>query len=155
RGGPAAVLCDDPKTPAVEDCTAAVRLAHDRAMAALESAYGEDRSRWQWGAAHAAHFPHALWSRVPVVRALFDLNLATDGDYFTLNRASPIIEDPTGTRFDDVHGASLRAIVDLAHPDLSLFQIAGGQSGNPVSVHYADLAHLWRDGRYLTMVGGG
>jgi len=31
--------------------------------------------------------------------------------------------------------------------------IAGGQSGNPVSAHYADFAPLWRDGQYVTMVG--
>ncbi len=155
RHGPAAALCDDPKTPAVEDCAAQVRQAHDRAMAILTSAYGADRSKWRWGDAHRAHFPNSFLSRIPGIGSWFDLDLATDGDNFTLNRATPRIEDETAARFDDIHGASLRAIFDLAHPDRSLFEVAGGQSGNPISVHYADFTRLWRDGRYVTMGGAG
>ena len=55
--------------------------------------------------------------------------------------------------FDDVHGASLRAIFDLSNLDRSRFVIAGGQCGNPLSAHYADFTLLWRDGQYVTMVG--
>ena len=68
--------------------------------------------------------------------------LPADGDNFTLNRASPRVEDSTGARFDDIHGASLRAIFDLADLDRSRFVIAGGQSGNPRLRHYADFAPL-------------
>jgi penicillin amidase len=63
------------------------------------------------------------------------------------------VEDATGARFDDIHGASLRAIFDLEALDRSRFVIAGGQSGNPVSGHYADFAPLWRDGQYAEMTG--
>ena len=41
----------------------------------------------------------------------------------------------------------------LAALDRSRFVIAGGQSGNPVSGHYADFAPLWRDGQYVEMAG--
>ena len=153
KGGPAAALCDDPKTPAIEDCAGDIRLAHEQAMAALTAAYGADRSRWRWGDAHRAHFPNALLSHIPLLAEWFDLALPADGDNYSLNRASPRVEDATGARFDDIHGASLRAIFDLAALDRSRFVIAGGQSGNPVSDHYADFAPLWRDGQYVTMVG--
>jgi penicillin amidase len=83
----------------------------------------------------------------------FDLALPADGDNYTLNRASPRVADATDARFDDIHGASLRAIFDLAALDRSRFVIAGGQSGNPVSGHYADFAPLWRDGQYVEMAG--
>ena len=153
KGGPASALCDDPKTPAIEDCAGDIRLAHEQAMAALTAAYGADRSRWRWGDAHRAHFPNPFLSHIPLLAGWFDLALPTDGDNFSLNRASPRVDDATGARFDDIHGASLRAIFDLANLDRSRFVICCGQSGNPVSDHYADFAPLWRDGQYVTMVG--
>jgi penicillin G amidase len=153
RGGPAAALCDDRSTPQVEDCTIAVQRAHDRAIARLTEALGPDRSAWRWGHLHRAHFPNPLLSRIPVIGYLLDPRVETDGDNFTVNRASPRVEDSTGARFDDIHGASLRVVFDLAQLDRSLFAVAGGQSGNPVSGHYADFIPLWRDGRYITMVG--
>ncbi len=153
KGGPSAVLCDDPTTPEIEDCATQVRRAHDRAIAILATAYGPDAGAWRWGDAHRARFPHLLLSRLPAIGPLFDLNVAAAGDYYTLDRAAPAVDDATGAVFDDVHGASLRVVVDLADPDRSLFQVAVGQSGNPVSPHYADFAPLWRDGRYVTMVG--
>jgi penicillin amidase len=152
-GKAAAGLCDDPKTPVVEDCASDIRLAYQRAIAKLTAAYGPDRAAWRWGNAHRAHFPNLLLSRIPMVSALFDLALPADGDNFTLNRASPRVNDPTGARFDDVHGASLRAIFDFSNLDRSRYVIAGGQCGNPLSAHYADFTLLWRDGQYVTMVG--
>jgi penicillin G amidase len=153
KGGPSAALCDDPATVVIEDCATQVRRAHDRAIAILTAAYGPDPGAWRWGDAHRARFPHLLLSRLPVIGPLFDLDVAAAGDYYTLDRAAPAVNDATGADFEDVHGASLRVVVDLADPDRSLFQLAVGQSGNPLSPHYADFAPLWRDGRYVTMVG--
>ncbi len=39
-----------------------------------------------------------------------------------------------------------RIVIDLADPDRSRYVVAGGQSGNPLSPHYADLFALWRRG---------
>ena len=54
-----------------------------------------------------------------------------------------------------VHGPGLRMILDFADLDRSRFIIAGGQSGNSLSPHYHDQVERWRDGRFLTIVGGG
>lgn len=153
RGGPASALCDDPGTPAIEDCLLRARQSHDLAIAALTKAYGADRTAWRWGSAHQAHFNHAFFSRVPGLKSLLDLALPVDGDNFTVNRASPEVLSGSGAVFDDIQGASLRAIFDLADLDRSRYVIAGGQSGNPVSTHYADLTGPWQDGRYVTIVG--
>jgi penicillin amidase len=152
-GGPASSLCDDPGTPAIEDCVLRARQAHDLAIRALTRAYGADKSAWRWGDAHRAHFDNPLFSRLPALAGLLDLNLPTDGDNFTVNRASPLVEDLSGYKFDDLHGASLRALFDLSDLSRSRFVIAGGQSGNPLSSHYADLTQPWRDGKYVTIVG--
>jgi penicillin amidase len=153
RGGPASALCDDPGTPAIEDCVLRAKQAHGIAIKALTRAYGADKSAWRWGNAHRAHFDNPLFSRLPVLANLLDLNLPTDGDNYTVNRASPRVNDLSGDNFDDLHGASLRALFDLSDLSRSRFVIAGGQSGNPVSGHYADLTPLWRDGKYVTIVG--
>ena len=130
-----------------------VKQAHDTAVKALTRAYGPDKSAWRWGNAHRAHFGNPVFSRVPVLGSLLDLDLPTDGDNYTVNRASPRVEDLSGDNFDDLHGASLRALFDLSDLSRSRFVIAGGQSGNPLSRHYADLTPLWRDGKYVTIVG--
>jgi len=153
RGGPASALCDDPGTPAIEDCVLRAKQSHDLAFGALAKAYGRDRTAWRWAQAHRAHFDHPLFSRLPGIAPLFDLDLPVDGDNYTVNRASPLVEDASGAAFDDLHGASLRALFDLADLSRSRFAIAGGQSGNPISSHYADFTRPWQDGRYVTIVG--
>jgi penicillin amidase len=52
--------------------------------------------------------------------------------------------------FLDRHGPTFRMIVDLAAPDRARFMIAPGQSGNPLSPHWGDLARPWRDVASLT-----
>ena len=42
--------------------------------------------------------------------------------------------------------ANHRTVIDLGDPERSRFVLAGGQSGNPLSPHYADLFELWRRG---------
>jgi len=37
-------------------------------------------------------------------------------------------------------------VVDLSDPDASRYVLAGGQSGNPLSPHYADLFETWQRG---------
>jgi penicillin amidase len=45
-------------------------------------------------------------------------------------------------------------IVDLSDIAATRFMIAPGQSGNPLSPHYADLMGRWREVGYLTLDGG-
>jgi penicillin amidase len=53
--------------------------------------------------------------------------------------------------FESIQGAGYRGIYDLSDPDSSLFIISTGQSGNPLSEHYDDLAEMWRRGQYVPM----
>jgi penicillin amidase len=41
----------------------------------------------------------------------------------------------------------------MANLDASLFVITPGQSGNPLSPHWGDLAPLWANGRSITLGG--
>ncbi|MGH6831329.1 MAG: penicillin acylase family protein, partial [Methylocella sp.] len=146
--------CDNIATPETETCAdqgqRALATAHDR----LTDAYGSNPANWRWGDAHRARFPHPLFDRIPVLRDFVHSPIATGGDNFTLNRGT-FQYDADRAEFRHVHGPGLRAIFDLADLNKSQFIIAGGQSGNPLSPHYGDLVRRWRDGAYLTIVGGG
>ena len=146
--------CDDAKTSPSQSCTALVRNAFIAATDKLAAAYGNDPGDWRWGDAHRARFGNPILSFIPLLPALLQSPIAADGDNFTVNRATPSV-DFDSVEYPDVHGAGLRAIFDLADLDRSRFIIAGGQSGNPLSSHYGDLIERWRDGKYVTLSGGG
>ncbi len=143
--------CEDPKRPGAETC--AIRLAQslDTALARLRRDYGADMTQWRWGRAHAALFDNPVLSRVPILGGWADAAIATSGGYDTLDRGPSTIRDerePFAQRF----GAGLRIITDLATPRDSQMMITPGQSGNPLSGHFADLLRPWRD--FLWLVPG-
>ncbi len=152
--GAASPFCDDSSTPAPESCADAVRRSLAAAIARLVEAYGADPGRWRWGDAHRARLGHAVFDRVPVLGDLLHPAIETDGDNFTVNRATPRIRLGS-VSYPDVHGPGLRAVFDFADLDRSQFIIAGGQSGNPLSPHYRDLVPRWRDGNFLQLSGQG
>ena len=49
-------------------------------------------------------------------------------------------------------GASFRMVVDVGNWDASLCINAPGQSGDPRSRHYGDLAPIWAAGGYVPML---
>ena len=140
--------CADPKRPETADC--AIRLAESlkAALSELRSAYGDDMATWQWGRAHIAVFENPLLSRISILRAWFGVQISTAGAYDTVNRGPSIIRDERQP-FEQVFGAGLRIITDLAAPTESRMIITPGQSGNLLSPHFADLLRRWRDFDWL------
>jgi penicillin amidase len=142
--------CDDISTPARETCTSVLSAALTRALEDLGQRFGPDMSRWRWGDAHIAEFRNRALSPLPLIGGFANIEIATNGDTFTLNRGTTrrfLRRNP----FAHGHGATLRAIYDFADLDRSRFIQPTGQSGNPLSPHYRDLIETWRDGGYLTM----
>jgi penicillin amidase len=100
----------------------------------------------RWGAVHTATFRHPLAGLSPAHARVFNLGpLERPGDEFT----------PNNTRHDDnfrqLHGATYRHLLDLADWDRGLATSAPGQSGQPGSPHYGDLAPLWGKGEYFPL----
>ncbi len=102
-----------------------------------------------WGQLHPAVFAHLVMSKDPRLRRLFERRVAHGGDRYTVNVGIYRPED-----FRMYWGPSYRELVDLAHPERSLFIHPMGQSGNVMSRHYADLLPLWARGAYLPMRAG-
>jgi len=141
--------CDDRETPTAESCRDAVRTALAEALDALRARYGADWREWSWGKAHAMQFRHPVFSRLPYIGDRLVPKVAAPGDYFTINRGGMAISDD-GARFSDVHGPGMRLAVDLNRPGAPVFNMAGGQSGHPLSSHFSDLLPEWATGAYRT-----
>jgi penicillin amidase len=144
------IWCDDIATQGVEDCASRLETALDAALEDLSERFGRDPGDWRWGDAHRAEFNHPMFGRVPVLRAFANLSIASDGGSYTVNRGAGHLGDPERP-FAHVHGAGFRAVYDLSDLSRSLFIIATGQSGNPLSSHYGDLLRAWRDGGWIRL----
>jgi penicillin amidase len=143
--------CDDTTTPAtVETCPRTLAAALKAALAAITARQGADPARWRWGAGHTAPFAHKVLGQVPGLGRLLALDMETDGDAHTVNVGSFRLSN-AASPFADIHGAGFRAVYDLGDLDRSRFIVAPGQSGNPLSPHWADLAGRWRAGDGLTL----
>lgn len=140
--------CDDPKRPGSETCADRLAKSLSAALAELRAAYGNNMSRWEWGRAHVAVFANPVFSRIPLLRDWADASIATPGAYDTLDRGPSIIRGRERP-FEQVFGAGLRIVTDLADPAGSRMIVVPGQSGNPLSGHYADLVRRWRDFGWL------
>jgi penicillin G amidase len=136
--------------PAPGDCRARAREAFARAIAWLDARYGGDPNAWRWGEAHRAEFRHRLFHQVPIADRMVDIGFPMGGDEYTVDRASSAIADEAEP-FADVFGAGFRAVYDLADLGRSRFIIATGESGNPLSRHFGDLAKLWRGFDYVRL----
>ena len=135
--------CADPQHPERQTCDARLAEALDTALDQLRQAYGGEMAQWQWGRAHIAYFANAVWERVPVLRDWLRLTIPVPGARDTVNVGPSQITD-LAHPFEQRFGAGLRIITDLSAPGDARMMITPGQSGNPLSPHYADLLHRWR-----------
>jgi penicillin amidase len=143
--------CDNVRTKAVEHCDDLLAATLDSALNDLKKRYGDDMAAWRWGAAHFARHEHRPFGRVSWLAPLFDINVPTPGDPYTVNVGRNRLED-NARPFANTHAASLRAIYDLANLENSLYIHSAGQSGNVLSPHYKSFTQAWAHGEYIPMV---
>jgi penicillin amidase len=138
--------CDDRRTPGVETCDDVVSESFDAALTDLAKRYGNDVSRWRWDTAHFARSEHRPFSNVPILRNLFEICTPTAGDTYTVMVGKVRLREPDP--FANEFAASMRAVYDLSIAESTAATIiySTGQSGNPFSSHYRDLAQRWGSG---------
>src|SRR3546814_344175 len=123
--------CNNVATGRAATCNELIAEALDRAFDDLKARYGTDVARWRWGDAHYARAEHRPFSKVPVLKSLFEVSVPTPGDAFTIDvgRSDPADDQaPYANR----HAPSLRAIYDLADLNRSQFIDSTGQSGHQI-----------------------
>ena len=128
------------------DCTATLKAALVEAVGDLVGRFGNEPAQWRWGEAHPAVFAHPVLRALPVLGSLTTLSIPSPGDDTTIDRGGIAYG-----QFQSVHGAAYRGVYDLADLDRSLFIVAPGQSGNPLSRHARDFLARWRDGATVTL----
>jgi penicillin amidase len=133
-------------TPERRDRVLADSLA--TAIAAVETRLGPDWTQWQWGALHRAVFEHPLSARVDAeVRRRLDVGTWPIGG----SAWTPMATSYRASDYRLVSGASFRMVADVGNWDASVAINTPGQSGDPASPHYRDLAPLWAAGRYFPL----
>lgn len=96
---------------------------------ALRDSLGSDSAGWRWGRLHRSELPHAL------VRA-YDI---------------PAIERSGGPPTVAATGATYRQVIDFSNLDASLATNVPGQSGQPGSPFYSNLADSFGRGEYFPL----
>jgi len=115
------------------------------AVADCRARMGPDLASWAWGRLHHGYFEHPLATVVP---GMIDVGpLPKGGSSQTPMNAGYRLSD-----FRVTSGASFRMVIDVGNWDNSRAINAPGQSGDPRSPHYADLAPLWAEGDYVPLL---
>ncbi len=136
--------CDDQDTPdLVETCADMAALALVTALQRLDERYGDTWQDWRWGDASRVRMAHRPFDAVWGLRHLFSLEAEGGGDAGTVNVARYAADQPYTT----TAAASLRFVADLATPGAWHAILPAGQSGHPLSPHFADQKEAWRAGR--------
>lgn len=120
----------------------------EAASAELSVRLGDDPAQWAYGALHHVRFAHAL---APLAsgaerQAMTLAPLSVGGVW-----SSPVASN-FGADFNLVSGASFRMVLDVGDWDASRAVNTPGQSGDPASPHFRDLAPLWAEGRYFPLL---
>lgn len=139
----AGAWCDDVELPGEQSCGSVLGDALSRALDALEEEQGSSAPAWRWDAGNVVRFPHAPMDSVGWLRPIFSRELHRPGDAYTVT--------PSMSVRGQMLVSSYRQIIDVGDWDNSRFVIPMGQSGHPISGHYADLLALWHEGRYVPM----
>jgi penicillin amidase len=119
------------------------------AVGEVSQLLGADMSGWAWGKLHHAQFDHALAALAdPATKAQMSIGrLAMGGSAYNPRAATYRPSD-----FRVTAGASFRMVLDVGNWDRSVTINTPGQSGDPYSPHYRDLAPLWASGAYVPLL---
>lgn len=119
------------------------------AVADVASKLGPDPSTWRWGRLHVAKFDHAL---MPLADKATAAQLSVGP--LAYGGAANVPRAATYRRADYrlLSGASFRMVLDVGNWDASRTINTPGQSGDPFSGHYRDLAPLWATGQYVPLL---
>jgi len=154
-----AVLLDTMEHPVprlgTDDATAAAKREQilltslGSAYAEMERLQGTSASAWQWGRLHYNKLDHPFASVVDdAMRSSIDVGpLPKGGGPYTPNQSTYRTSD-----FRQTIGPSFRVIVDVGNWDNSRAVNHPGQSGDPQSAHYRDLAQSWLAGEYFPLL---
>jgi penicillin amidase len=118
-------------------------LAAVDAVVALNAEQGPRLADRTWGERNTMDIEHPLSEALPIVGRRLSMpprQLPGDDDM-------PRVQHPD-------YGATLRMVVSPGREAEGIFQMPGGESGNPLSTHYGDLYDSWAAGAAAPLLPG-
>lgn len=125
--------------------------AFTEAVTELEETLGKDSSKWKWGDLHTSTFENGTLGKsgVFLIEDLFNRGpFATSGGKGIVNATS--WNSTLGYEVTNV--PSMRMIVDLGDLNNSVTVHTTGQSGHAYHPHYIDMAEMWANIEYYSML---
>lgn len=115
----------------------------------MERLAGPDPRAWQWGNLHYSYYAHPMSTMGDgSLRAKLNVGpYPAQGGANTVSQSSYRPAD-----FLKINGPSFRVVVDVGNWDNSRAMNTPGQSGDPDSAHYRDLAASWASGTYFPLL---
>jgi penicillin amidase len=155
-GPDAAVMLDALEHPETRLSGNAAEKRNQLLLTSLRAAYeemerlqGPDTKQWKWGKLQYNLSEHPFAALVDDgTRARINVGpIEKNGSPFVPNASSYRSRD-----FRQMSGPSVRVVVDVGNWDNSRAVNHPGQSGDPDSPHYRDLAPMWRNGQYFPLL---
>jgi penicillin G amidase len=109
---------------------------------------GPNPAEWAWGRLHHGYFQHAASPLLDKPGTSWDVGPLPLGG----SGSTPMHTGYRNSDFRANYGASVRLVMDVGDWDNSVCINAPGQSGDPGSPHYDDLAPPWADGAYVPLL---
>src|SRR5829696_1055835 len=128
-----------------------IRKSFEEGIAELEDIFGNNSAKWKWGEMHTSTFRNGTLgeSGVPPIEALFNRGpFPTSGGDSIVNATGWSVKDGYETNWLP----SMRMIVDLGDLNNSVTVHTTGQSGHAYHPHYIDMAPLWANIQYYSML---
>ena len=142
---------DDKSTESNETREEILRKSFEDGVTELEKLLGKDPDRWSWGALHTATFRNGTLgeSGVSLIESLFNRGpFPTGGGSSIVNATGWDAEEG----YELISLPSLRAVYDLSAWENSVTVHTTGQSGHAYHPHYIDMAPLWANVEYYSML---
>ena len=113
-------------------------------MTTLTTNFGAATEAWAWGKIRPQTLRHRFGDKKPLNKVFNVSGLPGYGDGTTVNQAGFEFWEPLRSSNVTAH---LRSVIDIGNWGASRFVLLGGQSGNPLSPHYADFVPLYQRGQ--------
>jgi penicillin amidase len=147
---PNSIWWDDSTTKGIKETQAFIlKKSYKEAVVALEKQLGNTVASWTWNKVHTVEHQHPL-GKVSALKPIFNVgpfeiagtNEVINNLMFGLNASG---------NYKVTGGPSTRRIIDFSDVENSWSIIPTGQSGNPMSAHYADQTQLYNEGKFRKM----
>ncbi len=143
--------CDTRDSESARSCARLLAESQTDALTELHKLRGDwSMQSWGWSHVQQTRYSHIPFSGMKPFNLLFERRIGNGGSLDTINVAGSQFVDGEG--YLQGFGAGFRQVMEIGPRGISHdYMISTGQSGNPLSTHFADMVKPFRDVRYYRL----